>query len=105
MCIISVEVVLQGNYILFTCTYRRLGGNLLSKHTDILAFVSTHKHHNITFLGDWDIDLLKHNESSNMREIIYLMYSFSFVPVNTRPTKVTDTYLPHLDLWNRISCI
>ena len=45
---------------------------------------------NVYIVGDFNIDLLKHNDHSSTNEFIDTIYGYSLIPSITRPTRVTS---------------
>ena len=45
---------------------------------------------NVYIVGDFNIDLLKHNDHSSTNEFVDTIYGYSLIPSITRPTRVTS---------------
>ncbi len=45
----------------------------------------------IFLYGDFNIDVLKYNSSTQVAEYIDLLFSFGFLQIVTKPTRVSDT--------------
>lgn len=84
------------------CIYRPPNGNynaFLATMSDILSSFYVKKYHGIFIMGDFNLDLLKYNET-NVLEFFNLMFSFSLHPFINKPTRVTSTSASPIDhIW------
>ena len=66
---------------------------------DILNKLDRHKNKHIVLVGDFNIDLLKHEYDNSCQRLINMTISKSFCQVISRPTRVTDhsaTLIDHM---------
>ena len=87
---------------LFICVYRPPRGNIhnfLNTFNEILVSAYNRKYSSIYVFGDFNVDILKSNDSS-IFDFINLMFSFSLFPLITKPTRITDTTATLIDhIW------
>lgn len=104
---IFVETTIMNKPYLFGCIYRPPSGNLDAFFASLLAIfriINAKKYHSVNLIGDWNLDLLKHNENSSVHEFINIMYSNSLFPLTTKPTRVTDTTATIIDhIWTSLA--
>ena len=85
------------------CVYRPPNGSknlFLCTLSDILTEIFDKNYTAVYVLGDFNVDLLVHKNDNFVNDFINLMYSFSFLPLITRPTRVTDTSASLIDhIW------
>lgn len=90
----------ESNFL--TSVYRPPRGNIsdfLQALDQLLNLIERKKFTNYCFLGDWNLDLLKPNDTGVL-DYMYLMYSHGFFPLITKPTRVTDTGATLIDhIW------
>ena len=71
----------------------------LKSVTDILEFITTRENVPCYVMGDFNLNLLKHYEN-NVSDFINLMYSYLFIPLIIKPTRVTQTSASIIDhIW------
>ena len=90
---VAVEVKCPNGLYLFISMYRPPKGEVqmfLTKLNYLLMSSSDKNYRGIYLLGDFNIDLLKAESNSIVRQFINIMYSFSYIPLITKPTRVTD---------------
>lgn len=82
--------------------YRPPRGNIsdfLLALDKLLNLIESRKFTNYYFRGDWNLDLLKPNDTGVL-DFMNLMYSYGFLPLTTKPTRVTDTGATLIDhIW------
>ena len=58
--------------------------------SDILQLINR-ENKKCFLMGDFNVDLLKYNTNDNTNNFINQMYSLSFYPLITKPTRITST--------------
>lgn len=100
---LGVEMRIGDKFYLSICVYRPPSGNVTSfieKILEILSFASKGKYKGIYMMGDFNLDVLKHIESSDVKEFINCRQSFSLFCLTTKPTRVTNTTASIIDqIW------
>ena len=51
----------------------------------------------IYMMGDYNLDLLKYDESKYVCEFLDMFFSYGFIPLINRPTRVTETTATIID--------
>lgn len=99
---LGVECADNNKKCLFICVYRPPRGKVndfFITLSEILSAANDNNYFSINVFGDFNLDLLKFNDTS-VFEFINLMFSFSFFPLITRPTRITDTSTTLIDhIW------
>ena len=99
-CWIELAGIAQKN-IVIRCVYRHLKGNRDLFHIVLkkqLEQLNT-KGHEVLVLGDLDENLLKYNEDKQTSEYLDMLLSLGFMPIITKPTRITDhtaTLIDHI---------
>jgi exonuclease III len=73
--------------------------DFLQRFEQILAKLDRHKNKSIVLVGDFNIDLIKHDTDKHGQELVNLTTSQGFLQVISRPTRVTDhsaTLIDHI---------
>ena len=87
--------------IVIGCAYRHPKGNREPFYTilkDQLEKLNT-KGHEVLVLGDFNENLLKYNEDKQTSEYLDMLLSLGFMPIITKPTRITDhtaTLIDHI---------
>ena len=63
---------------------------------ELLNKVNTHQYETY-ILGDFNLDLLKHGSCNSVESFLNIMFSNSFCPTITKPTRITPTTASLLD--------
>ena len=99
---LAVQCVDKHRKHLFICVYRPPNGNVnnfFDRLNDVLSSAYNMKYFSINICGDFNLDLLKFDDSS-VFHFINLMFSFSLFPLITRPTRITNTTATLIDhIW------
>ena len=94
-----VQIEMTGKNVIIGCIYRPPNSNLQG-FTDEMCNIS-HKLSNLNnhvyLLGDYNVDLLKFNKHQPTSDFINTMFSFSFLPLINRPTRITDNSATIID--------
>lgn len=98
---LGVESILANKKYLFICIYRPPNGNVesfLNGLNNIFSIANNYNYECIYVFGDLNIDLLK--QDGCVFEFVNAMYSYSFFPLITKATRVTDTSATLIDhIW------
>lgn len=101
---VAVEVKCPNGIYLCASMYRPPRGEMprfISKLNDLLMLVSEKNYRGIYLLGDWNVDLLKLESNPVVSQFLNLMYSFSYTPLITKPTRVTENCATLIDnIWS-----
>ena len=91
--LVALEVTSLNRRVVVIAVYRPPGSDLNEFYNSLSVVLNTIKRENklAYILGDFNLDLLKYNSHQPTSEIYDLMYSFSFLPVITKPTRITET--------------
>ena len=84
---------------LIGCLYRAPNSNLSTfndKFSSILSSIKRESKH-CFFMGDFNINLLNSDTHTSTSEFIETLYSFEFMPLITKPTRVTDSSATIID--------
>lgn len=99
---VCVELCTDKETNFLASVYRPPKGNLsdfLDALDQLLSFIEGKHYTNCYFLGDWNLDLLKINDTGVL-DFMNLMYSHGFFPLTNKPTRVTDTGATLIDhIW------
>ena len=106
---LGVDIDIEGRKYLIICIYRPPSGNVndfLEYLTETLSTAGHKKYRGVYILGDFNLDLLKHNDNNYIGDFINLMFSFSLFPFTTKPTRVSDTTASIIDhIWSdQVEC-
>ena len=99
-CWIELASIAQKN-IVIRCVYRHLKSNRELFHSILkkqLEQLNT-KGHEVSVLGDLNENLLKYNEDKQTSEYLDMLLSLGFMPIITKPTRITDhtaTLIDHI---------
>lgn len=100
---IGVDSYIMNKKSLLICIYRSPRGNIvdfLNTLTEMLSLAHDKKYQEIFIFGDFNLDLTK-ADAINIREFCNLMYSFSLLPLTTKPTRVSSTTATLIDqIWS-----
>lgn len=101
---VAAEVKCPNGVYLCASMYRSPKGvmqNFIEKLNEVLMLISEKHYKGIYLLGDWNIDLLKIENNPVVSQFTNIMYSFSYTPLITKPTRVTDNCATLLDnIWS-----
>ena len=101
---VGVEVKHPQGLILVISVYRPPKGNLrdfIVKIGNLLDHISTMSYKAIYLCGDWNLDLLKVENSPLIKEFVTIMYSNSFFPTINKPKRVGKTAATIIDnIWS-----
>ena len=88
---ISVEIVMgKSKNITVSCVYRAPSSSI-EHFTDVMESLFTNTEQRVTFIcGDYNIDLLNPNKVEAIDEFCAAMYSMSFYPTITKPSRITS---------------
>jgi hypothetical protein len=83
------------------CNYRHPTANLqeFSSELDSIIKQLNTKKHEVIILGDMNIDFLKYSEHTNTEEYLDMLYLNNYIPLITKPTRITDhssTLIDHI---------
>ena len=94
-----VEIQMTGKNVIIGCIYRAPNSNLPEFTEEICNIVHKLSKLNsyIYLLGDYNVDLLKFNKHQPTTDFINCMFSFSFLPLINRPTRITDNSATIID--------
>lgn len=100
-CIIECSAIeLTEEKVIIICIYRPGSGNtedlFFSILTDILEEASEKKKHKILVCGDFNLNLLK-SEETNTKKFLDVLDAFNLKPLITTPTRITPTTSSLLD--------
>ena len=79
----------------------------ISTHCDIISSIlanKKHKHSSIEIISDFNVDLLNFEQHNDTKHYLESMSSFGFLPVITRPTRITHssaTLIDHIFVLNK----
>jgi len=97
-----IEVLTNQQPIVIGVVYRSPSTNSIQQLTEFLlktAETINRENKQIVLLGDFNINLLKHNDSASISEFLDNMISTNLLPCITMPTRVTDktkTLIDHI---------
>ena len=81
---------LQRKNLIISCLYRAPGSNI-EVFKDWMEDIFSNKGNKTIFIcGDFNIDLLNPNKHKMTEEFINTMYSMSYYPIITRPSRITS---------------
>ena len=86
--------------ILIGCVLRPLGADIALfnfKIVEVLAVLDIKKGNFTFILGDFNLDLLKYQDNSQIDEFLNDMLSHSYFPTIRHPTRITDSSATLLD--------
>ena len=94
---IFVEIVQIGKKnIIIGCIYRPPGADRETIESfnivfsDILRIIEQGKSKTVILAGDFNFDLLKHDSHNPTGEFLNNLISFSYIPLITHPTRITE---------------
>ena len=91
-CVTAEIIIPHGSNIVVSCIYRPPEDNLeqfIECFETLLSRIRLRK--SVYLVGDFNINLLKHETHRGTRDFIDLLYSLGFFPTITVPTRVTQT--------------
>ena len=94
-----IEMKCGNLFVLIGVLYRPPSGNkemFIDKVNELLTGLRLSKYHRLLMMGDFNIDMLVIDESSNTH-LINMFYSYSLLPLITRPTRITSQSATLLD--------
>ena len=86
---LCIDIKVMDKVFIIICIYKPSSGNVncfFDRLTEILLLANNNTYQGIYLIGDFNLDLLKHNDHSSVYEFINFMYSFSILPLNNQPT-------------------
>ena len=97
------EIIASSNKpnIIIGCIYRHPSANMpgfTQELKNIIKSLSNRKQH-VYIVGDVNINFLKYNEHANTEDYLNMLYSNNFLPLITKPTRLTDhssTLIDHI---------
>ena len=97
------EIIANDNKpnIIIGCIYRHPSANMpgfTQELKNIIKSLSKRKQH-VYIIGDVNINFLKYNEHANTEDYLNMLYSNNFLPLITKPTRLTDdssTLIDHI---------
>lgn len=104
---VSVHLTVSGDNYFVASVYRLPKVNISQFFDElerIFDYIDGVKFNRVFFLGDWSLDLLKHNEDINVQRFINLMNSDSCISLTTKPTRVSETSATLIDhVWTSVA--
>lgn len=101
---VAAEIKCPNGLYVCASMYRSPKGEIqrfIEKIYDLLTLISEKHYKGIYLLGDWNIDLLKIDNDPIVSQFVNIMYSFSYTPLITKPTRVTDNCATLIDnIWS-----
>ena len=96
---IFIELDMFGENVVIGCIYRPPNSNMAKFSENIASMLKKINKHNkhVYLMGDFNIDLLKVDEHQPTSEFINMMFSSSFIPLITHPTRVTKNSATLID--------
>ena len=94
-----IEIFKPGKNVIIGVCYRPPGQSVkayLNHLKDMLSVVNS-EHKECILLGDFNIDLMKLNTSSYSNEFLETFYAYSFLPMISKPTRITDKSMTLID--------
>ena len=97
------EIITSNNKpnVVIGCIYRHPSANVpdfTQELKNIIKSLSNRKQH-VYIIGDVNINFLKYNEHANTEDYLNMLYSNNFLPLITKPTRLTDhssTLIDHI---------
>ena len=97
------EIITSNNQpnIIIGCIYRHPSANMpgfTEELKTIIKSLSNRKQH-VYIIGDVNINFLRYNEHANTEDYLNMLYSNNFLPLITKPTRLTDhssTLIDHI---------
>ena len=97
------EIITNNNKpnIIIGCIYRHPSANMPSftqELQNIIKSLNNRKQH-VYIIGDVNVNFLKYNEHANTEDYLNMLYSNNFLPLITKPTRLTDhssTLIDHI---------
>lgn len=97
------EIITSNNKpnIIIGCIYRHPSANMpgfTEELKTIIKSLNNRKQH-VYIIGDVNINLLRYNEHTNTEDYLNMLYSNNFLPLITKPTRLTDhssTLIDHI---------
>ena len=86
---VFVKMMYKGNVIIVGTVYRPPNSNIVDFNDTMSNIVEKIGHHSCYIMGDYNLDLLKHDKHPLTENFLDVMYAHSFIPVINRPTRVT----------------
>lgn len=99
---VCIELKSHNETSFLASIYRPPKGNLCNFQQaldQLLNLIDGRNYSNYYILGDWNIDLLKINDTGVL-DFMNLIYSWGFFPITNKPTRVTDNSATLIDhIW------
>ena len=97
--IVTIELQIQGcKNVIISCIYRTPGSNIEQFTEYIETYMkSINSNKTLYMCGDFNIDLLKHNNHKNTKVFLEMMYSYGMLPLINKPTRVTENSATLID--------
>ena len=86
---VFVKMMYKGNVIIVGTVYRPPNSNIVDFNDTMSNILEKIGHHSCYIMGDYNLDLLKHDKHPLTENCLDVMYAHSFIPVINRPTRVT----------------
>lgn len=100
-CWVEIDTGRNKQNIVIGCIYRHPGANLtqFTEQLDQLIKSLNQNHSEIYIVGDMNINFLKYGSHAQTEEYLDMLYSNNFLPIITKPTRITDhtaTLIDHI---------
>ena len=86
---VFVKIMDKGNVLIVGTVYRPPNSNIVDFNNTMSNILEKIGHHSCYVMGDYNLDLLKHDKHPPTENFLDVMYAHSFIPVINRPTRVT----------------
>ena len=86
---VFVKIMDKGNVFIVGTVYRPPNSNIVDFDNTMSNILEKNGHHSCYIMGDYNLDLLKHDKHPPTENFLDVMYAHSFIPVINRPTRVT----------------
>ena len=85
--------------LIIGCIYRPPSASLVDFNSSMLELLDalSREHKHVYMAGDFNVDLLRASEQGCTAEFINTMFSHSFFPAITKPTRITETSATVID--------
>ena len=94
-----IEIFKPGKNVIIGVCYRPPGQSVKAylNHLKEMLSVVNSEHKECILMGDFNVDLMKLNTSSYSNEFLETLYAFSFLPMISKPTRITDRSMTLID--------
>ena len=90
----TIEINMKNMKNIILCNmYRSPSGNLtlfMDSLGNMLQLLSNHRNKHIVFVSDSNVDILKYGQSNTATQLVDCFSEHGFVPVISKPTRITD---------------